>query len=91
MKEILVNSSLFKGLNLREIEDLLSQITYKNKKYKKNEIIVFSGSELFGINILIRGSVRGEMTDFSGKVIKIEDLESPRMLAPAFLFGKNNY
>ncbi len=90
MHQILVNTLLFKGLAPNEIDDLLVSITYKNKKFTKNETIAFSGSELNGINILLRGSVRGEMVDYSGKVIKIEDIESPRTLAPAFLFGENN-
>jgi CRP/FNR family transcriptional regulator, dissimilatory nitrate respiration regulator len=30
------------------------------------------------------------MIDYSGKTIKIEDVEAPRPLAAAFLFGKNN-
>jgi hypothetical protein len=32
--------------------------------------------------------VKGEMTDYNGKTIKIEDIEAPRPLAVAFLFGK---
>ena len=28
--------------------------------------------------------------DFSGKTIKVEDIEAPYPIAPAFLFGKNN-
>jgi CRP-like cAMP-binding protein len=34
--------------------------------------------------------VKGEMVDFTGKTIKIEDIESPRPLAPAFLFATDN-
>src|SRR5690606_1988994 len=34
--------------------------------------------------------VKGEMIDYSGKTIKIEDIEAPRPLASAFLFGKEN-
>ena len=39
---------------------------------------------------MIQGSVKGEMVDFAGKVIKIEDIVPPRPLAPAFLFGNQN-
>ena len=39
--------------------------------------------------IILTGSVKGEMVDFSGKVIKIEDIQAPRPLAVAFLFGKD--
>jgi CRP-like cAMP-binding protein len=40
--------------------------------------------------IVIKGSVRGEMTDFSGKKLKIEDIVAPRPLAAAFIFGREN-
>jgi len=34
--------------------------------------------------------MRAEMTDMSGKTIKIEEIDSPRALAPAFIFGNEN-
>jgi len=40
--------------------------------------------------ILLEGSVRGEMTDFSGRMIKIEDIQAPKPIAGAFLFGSQN-
>ncbi len=40
--------------------------------------------------IVVSGSVRGEMTDFSGKKLKIEDIAAPRPLAAAFIFGREN-
>ncbi|MBN1119047.1 MAG: cyclic nucleotide-binding domain-containing protein [Bacteroidales bacterium] len=81
---------LFKGLTSQQIIELLNQVNYKNYYYDKNETLVCSDDEVRNLFIILEGSVRGEMTDFSGKIIKIEDIESPRMLAPAFLFGMNN-
>jgi CRP-like cAMP-binding protein len=40
--------------------------------------------------IVVQGSVRGEMADFSGKKLKIEDITAPRPLAAAFIFGRDN-
>ena len=40
--------------------------------------------------ILTQGSVRGEMIDYSGRLIKVEDIAAPRALAPLFLFGEEN-
>lgn len=81
---------LFSGIPGNEIPDLLEKVTYRIKKFKKNEPVALSDDECKELYIVISGSVRGEMVDFTGKTIKIEDLESPRMLAPAFLFGPNN-
>ena len=40
--------------------------------------------------ILTKGSVRGEMIDYSGRLIKVEDIAAPRAIAPLFLFGEEN-
>jgi CRP-like cAMP-binding protein len=40
--------------------------------------------------VVLEGSVKGEMVDHSGRVVKIEDIAAPRPIAPAFLFGQNN-
>lgn len=81
---------LFSGLTEEQVYDLLLEVSYKEKHYTKNETIAYSDDEVRNLLIIIEGSVRGEMVDFSGKTIKIEDIEPPRMLAPAFLYGKNN-
>lgn len=86
----LENCILFKGLSDKEIEILFESVIYREKKFTKNEIIAFSDDEVTNQLILVEGTVKGEMVDFNGKTIKIEDIESPRMLAPAFLFGQNN-
>lgn len=90
MYEKLKECILFRGLTEEQLIDLFSAISYKEKEYKKDEIVANSDDECRHLLIVIEGSVKGEMVDFSGKTIKIEDIESPRALAPAFLFGKNN-
>ena len=40
--------------------------------------------------LVLRGQVKGEMVDYSGKVIKIEDIYPPGALASAFIFGGRN-
>jgi CRP-like cAMP-binding protein len=84
------NCLIFRGLSPTQVEELLNLISYKEKKFEKNDLVAHSGDEVRELHIVVEGSVRGEMTDFTGKTIKIEDIESPRMLAPAFLFGINN-
>ncbi len=82
--------SLFKGLNPQDLDNIFMDIPYNEKKYNKDEIVAHAETEVKNLQILIEGTVRGEMMDFSGKTVKIEDIESPNLLAPAFLFGKNN-
>ncbi|MBN2485707.1 MAG: Crp/Fnr family transcriptional regulator [Bacteroidales bacterium] len=81
---------MFKGLTPSQIDELLYAVTFREKVYDKDDYIARSDDEVRDLMIVVKGSVRGEMTDFNGKTIKIEDIESPRMLAPAFIFGSNN-
>ncbi len=53
-------------------------------------MIAQSDDEITSQMVVLKGSVKGEMVDFTGKTIKIEDIASPRPLAPAFLFGNRN-
>jgi CRP-like cAMP-binding protein len=78
------------GISEEDNKKLLSQIHYQIKKCQKDEVIVYADDEVKNLYIVLSGSVRGEMIDYSGKTIKIEDIEAPRPLAAAFLFGKEN-
>jgi CRP/FNR family transcriptional regulator, dissimilatory nitrate respiration regulator len=90
MEKILEFCPLFRGLTIVQIEESLSKVHYQVKQYSKGQIIAMSGDECRSLQILLEGSVKGEMDDFSGKVIKIEDIDAPRPLAVAFLFGMDN-
>lgn len=90
MNEIIQLSPLFKGLSAEQIDKLFANLTFSRKKFEKGLYIVSRGDNCDNLMIILSGSVRGEMTDFSGKVLKIEDMRPPQALAPAFLFGENN-
>ncbi|WP_319500180.1 Crp/Fnr family transcriptional regulator [uncultured Draconibacterium sp.] len=87
---ILVKSPLFNGIPDEECRTLFSKIHYQVRKFEKDAIVVQGGEEVANLFIVLSGSVRGEMIDYSGKTVKIEDIEAPRPLAAAFLFGKEN-
>ncbi len=87
---ILSRCPVFRGLTEDEILDLLQMIHYQSRRYQKDEVVVLAGDEVKNLLIILEGSVRGEMIDYSGKTVKIEDIEAPQPLASAFLFGKEN-
>lgn len=88
--QLLTLCPVFRGISETEAEKLLKQIHFQVKKFAKDEIVVVAGERVTSLNIVIAGSVRGEMIDYSGKTIKIEDVEAPKPLAAAFLFGQEN-
>ena len=87
---IIVKSPLFYGIPDEECRALFSKIHYQVRKFEKDAIVVQGGEEVTNLFVVLSGSVRGEMIDYSGKTVKIEDIEAPRPLAAAFLFGKEN-
>ena len=86
----LTGCPLFKGLGEDELAGLLESASGRIRHFGKGEIIARAGEEVCFQHIVISGSVRGEMVDFSGKVIKIEEIAAPGPLAVAFLFGDQN-
>jgi len=81
---------LFKDVEISTLRELLEEISYKKSHYQKNDIIALEGDRVTGQYIMLSGLVRGEMNNYVGKIIKIEDIEGPQLLAPAFLFGPDN-
>jgi CRP-like cAMP-binding protein len=88
--QLLTQCPLFKGITEKEAEFLFDKIHFQIKNYSKGDIVVVAGETVANLLVIISGSVRGEMIDYSGKTIKIEDIEAPKPLATAFLFGKEN-
>ncbi|MDA3891908.1 MAG: Crp/Fnr family transcriptional regulator [Salinivirgaceae bacterium] len=86
----LAKSSVFKGIIPEVIEELVNSVPYQIKKYDKEDIIASRTDECSSLMVIVEGCVRGEMLDYSGKVLKVEDIFAPRPIAAAFLFGQNN-
>ncbi len=87
---LLSQCPVFRGISAADAENLLKQVHFQLRKFLKDEIVVVAGESVAKLNIVLSGSVRGEMIDYSGKTIKMEDVEAPKPLAAAFLFGQDN-
>ena len=90
MFESLNESPLFKNMASEEIENFLLRTPHQFKYFKNEEVIAFAGDKVEKAMLLMEGSLQGEMLDFSGKRLKIEEMEPPQMIASAFLFGQEN-
>jgi CRP-like cAMP-binding protein len=87
---LLSDAPLFRGLTAGKIEAILSEIPVRIKKFSIGSLISQSGDQINSLIIVISGIVKGEMVDYSGRVIKIEDIAAPGALAAAFIFGNRN-
>ena len=86
----LINNPLFRGISPETLAASLQEVNFPTHSYKKGEILARQGDVCNRLIILTRGSVRGEMIDYSGRLIKVEDISAPRAIAPLFLFGEEN-
>jgi CRP-like cAMP-binding protein len=86
----LIQSPVFRGISAEEMESLLEKTQYRIRKYQKGDMLAFQEDRCENLMIVLKGSVKGEMIDPSGKMIKIEDIMAPYPIASAFLFGQKN-
>lgn len=87
---ILANAPLFIDLTEGQIRSILSSIPFRLRKFSAGSLIAQNGEAVNSLMLVISGLVTGEMIDFSGKIIKIEDVHPPGALAAAFMFGNKN-
>ncbi|MCK9640351.1 MAG: Crp/Fnr family transcriptional regulator [Prolixibacteraceae bacterium] len=92
MYPILLNSPLFRGLTSEELATLFGQVNHQIRHFRSGELLAQAGDPVEKALILMEGRLQGEMVDFAGNSLKIEELDPPQMVAAAFLFGpKGNF
>ncbi len=89
--QTLIQSPVFRGISLEELQELLESVHYQIKRFKKGDLIAQHSDSCEYLMVIIKGSVMGEMLDAAGKSIKIEDVMAPYPIASAFLFGNNKF
>jgi CRP-like cAMP-binding protein len=88
----LSKSPLFKGFSPQQTELLIKKAKYQIRSYEAEQLVAQRGEDCNKLIILLDGNVRGEMLDFSGKILKVEDISAPKAIATGFIFGaKNNF
>jgi CRP-like cAMP-binding protein len=86
----LAPAPLFKGLDIDDIRRIIGSVPHKEKKFRSGSMIAQSGEDVNSLIVVAEGMVKGEMVDYEGRVIKIEDIPAPGALASAFIFGNRN-
>jgi cAMP-binding proteins - catabolite gene activator and regulatory subunit of cAMP-dependent protein kinases len=87
---LISKAPLFKGMTPDEVKIILSAVPFRVKKFQSGLMISQSGEPVNALIVVISGVVKGEMVDYEGRVIKIEDIHAPGALASAFIFGSRN-
>jgi CRP-like cAMP-binding protein len=81
---------LFRNISSIEIGTIIREIHHQVREYSKGEIIALAGEEYNQLLIIVKGSVVGEIIDFEGRSLRIEELSAPDTIASAFIFGDDN-
>lgn len=87
---LLSTAPIFKGLAPSEIERMLSEVPFNTRKFQPGTMIFQTGEQVNSLILVTDGMVKGEMVDYAGRVIKIEDVPAPGAIASAFIYGKAN-
>ncbi|KAB2871060.1 MAG: Crp/Fnr family transcriptional regulator [Bacteroidales bacterium] len=90
MYQILSKSPMFRGLNPDEIKELIERVGHSVRSFSKGQTVAQRDDEVKNLCVVVEGTVKGEMVDFSGKILKIEEMTAPMPIAHAFLFGERN-
>ncbi len=90
MYRIFLNSPLFRGLTMEELDELFQSVNHQIKQFRSGEVLAMAGEDVDKAFLLMQGRLQGEMVDFSGNSLKIEELDPPQMVAAAFLYGPQN-
>jgi len=85
-----LSSPLFRGLTLEELDAMFLKVDHQIKQFRSGEMLAMAGEEVNKAILLMQGRLQGEMVDYSGNSLKIEELDPPQMVAAAFLFGPQN-
>lgn len=84
------NCPICQGIPPHLQDAFLEQLDYSLLRVDKGVVIARQGDTVKALYLLIKGSVKTEMTNDSGQIIGIENIKAPRPLAPAFLFAETN-
>ena len=88
--DVLSNNYLFRNLSQNEIGKVIRDIHHQVRTYQKGDLIASSDDAYNSLLIIVKGAVVGELIDFEGRVIRIEELRAPDTIASVFIFGDNN-
>jgi len=87
---IISSSPLFAGITPKEIQKIFQSVSFSTKCYAKGALVMIRGDEYDALKILLAGEVSAEIQDFSGKTVKIENLQAPDAMALGILFANDN-
>ena len=85
----LKSSPLFSACTDEELQELI-RVPHRREEYKTGDLVVSAGDPCRSLMLLTQGVVETRMCGANGREVVIDQLKSPTLLAPAFLFAEDN-
>lgn len=86
----LAKCPLFTGMEAAEIERAMEDAGYRLVDYDRHDIYALAGMPYKSVDIVVAGTLVCRMSALSGKQVEVSRLRPGNIVAPAFIFGKNN-
>lgn len=86
----LAEALVFRGLSERFLENFIGRTPNALREFGIGDFIALQGTVCQSLYLLYSGRVRTNMVNEEGKQVTIEEIEAPRLLAPAFIFATDN-
>ena len=86
----LAEAPVFRGLSERVLENFIGRTPNALREFGIGDFIALQGTVCQSLYLLYSGRVRTNMVNEEGKQVTIEEIEAPRLLAPAFIFATDN-
>lgn len=89
MIDVLKNTCFFKGIDEKEIEEILKREVYLVRDYKKGEIIANQGEKCNSLSVILEGKAVIQTIYENGKVLTLSKFYVSDVFAEALLFSKD--
>jgi len=84
------NCKLFEKTDFKKAQKLLIEARPTIRHFHQGAIIFFRGDVYERLNIIVEGKASAEIIDMDGRVLKVESLEAPELIASGILFSDTN-
>jgi len=78
---------LFRAMEPAELAALLDKLSYKVLERAAGSLILVRGAPYRSLHVVLQGAVTAEMEDQHGRVLKVETIAAPSLLASGILFA----
>ena len=90
IKNALTRCPLFNDVSEQRLEQIVAGAKHKLVKFDKKDIYILAGMPYRHVDIVVEGEMVARMVSLSGKSVEVSRLVVGDLVAPAFIFAKDN-